>query len=660
MTKNTYDGPGNLASMTVAAGTQNESETDYTYDAANELVNVVQSISPGTTANSTLYGYDPLGNPDSLEDASSHQTIQNFNLLSELTGKTLPDGTLTESRTYDSNGNLHTVNHFNGVSTTYIYDQLNRLLSRATPGETTVSFTYTNTGKRHTMTDASGTTTYTYDNMDRLTSKQTPEGTLSYTYDAAGNLATMTSSNTHGVSVTYQYDTLNRLSAVVDNNLTGQNTTNYLYDTASNVDTVTYPNTVQSTFTYDPMNRVTGLSSQRVSYSYHRDFAGNLTTGTEEPSGRTVGWSYDGIYRLTNETISLAPSGKNGEVSYGLDPVGNRTSVTSTIPDFTPISGAFNQDDELASEGYDQNGNVIASGGKTFSYNSQDQLVSMNGGAIQIIYDGDGNRVAKTVVTNGVPTTTSYLVDDLNPTGYPQVVEELQGGAVTRQYTYGLQRIDENQFINNAWTPSFYGYDGGGNVRELTNAAGTVTDQYEFDAYGNSFTVSGSTPNEMMYRGEQFDSDLGLYYLRARYYNPQSGRFMSRDPLDGKIGDPRSLHKYLYASGDPVNRIDPSGRDDLVEVDLETAEVRFSSHGLAHLTELGYGDPLTQAEVEAYVEEAVRDFIAEAQGAGTTLGRPFDVMFVMQQLGNVPWAARVFIVSSALIQVSTYFPQGIP
>ena len=62
------------------------------------------------------------------------------------------------------------------------------------------------------------------------------------------------------------------------------------------------------------------------------------------------------------------------------------------------------------------------------------------------------------------------------------------------------------------------------------------------------------------YRGEQFDSDLGLYYLRARYYNPNTGRFLSRDPKGGNGYDPKTLHKYLYASGDPVNRIDPSGR----------------------------------------------------------------------------------------------------
>ena len=156
--------------------------------------------------------------------------------------------------------------------------------------------------------------------------------------------------------------------------------------------------------------------------------------------------------------------------------------------------------------------------------------------------------------------TTQYLVDDLNPTGLPQVVEEVVNGAVTRQYTYGLQRISENQIIANLWTPSFYEYDGGGSVRQLTNSTGQVTDKYEYDAFGHSFTLSGTTPNNYLYQGEQFDSDLGLYYLRARYYNPQTGRFLSRDPEDGDYTDPKTLHKYLYANGDPVNRIDPSGR----------------------------------------------------------------------------------------------------
>jgi RHS repeat-associated protein len=220
-------------------------------------------------------------------------------------------------------------------------------------------------------------------------------------------------------------------------------------------------------------------------------------------------------------------------------------------------SFGYNTDDEMPSETYDANGNALTMSGKSFAYDSENHLTSMNGGQVQLIYDGDGNRVAK--IVGGV--TTQYLVDDLNPTGLPQVVEELVNGAVTRQYTYGLQRISENQIIANLWTPSFYEYDGGGSVRQLTNSTGQVTDKYEYDAFGHSFTLSGTTPNNYLYRGEQYDTDLWLYYLRARYYNPQTGRFLSRDPEDGVPSDPKTLHKYLYAGGDPVNRVDPSGRD---------------------------------------------------------------------------------------------------
>ncbi|HXX18087.1 MAG TPA: hypothetical protein VEJ46_01670, partial [Candidatus Acidoferrum sp.] len=160
------------------------------------------------------------------------------------------------------------------------------------------------------------------------------------------------------------------------------------------------------------------------------------------------------------------------------------------------------------------NGNVTFSGGKSFTYDSQNQMIAMmgSGTAVSMVYDAFGNRVAKSV--GGV--VTRYLVEDeVNPTGYPQVFDELTNGVVSRTYTYGLQRISEEQQISSVWTPSFYGYDGGGSVRNLTDVNGVVTDQYEYDAFGNSFTVSGTTPNSYLYRGEQFDSDLGLYYLRA-------------------------------------------------------------------------------------------------------------------------------------------------
>lgn len=428
-------------------------------------------------------------------------------------------------------------------------------------GEPTVSFTYTATGKRASMTDASGTTTYTYDTLDRLTTKATPEGTLNYTYDAAGNLASMTSGDGN-VSVSYTWDTLNRLSTVTDNKLTGtgSNTTTYTYDSASNVVTVAYPNGVQSTLNYDQLNRLTSLVTPTTGYLYQLGATGNRTNVTEN-TGRSINWSYDGIYRLTNENISNDPSKANGSVSYGLDPVGNRLSANSSLSGINSGSLSFNPDDQILIESYDADGNTTATGGKSFVYDSEDRLKSMNGGAVTIVYDGDGNRVAKTAYG----ATTHYLVDDLNPTGYAQVVEET--GATQRTYTYGLQRISEYQVINNAWTPSFYGYDGMGSVRTLTNSAGATTDSYEYDAFGNEINSTGTTPNNYLYRGQQYDPDLGLYYLRARYYNPLTGRFMSRDPnnpepfdANGMPVDLRSLHKYLYANGNPVDLLDPTGR----------------------------------------------------------------------------------------------------
>jgi len=194
---------------------------------------------------------------------------------------------------------------------------------------------------------------------------------------------------------------------------------------------------------------------------------------------------------------------------------------------------------------------------------------------ITMKYDAFGNRVSKAVTTAGVTTTTQYLVDDLNPTGYAQVLDELTGpigsAAVSRTYTYGLQRISQVQITGNVL--SYYQYDGGGSVRQLTNSVGQVTDSYEYDAFGNSFTKQGTTPNNYLYRGEQFDSDLGLYYLRARYYNPATGRFLGRDPEDHSPTKPNELHKYLYANGDPVNATDPTGRgDSIVAYALELGE----------------------------------------------------------------------------------------
>ena len=552
-TTNSYDGPGNLISVTDQAG----NTVNNTYDAVNQLKTVGQVNHPNPSNNTNYFDYDNLGNQIGQTDENLNKTQQSFDVFNEPISKVLPDGSLSESRNYDLAGNLISLTHFSGKTTKYYYDSLNRLTQKVpdpSTNEPTVSFTYTPTGKYKTSTALDGTVYYTYDALDRLITKDTPEGTLNYTFDAAGNVTSIISTHPKGPSVSYTYDNLNRLSTVVDNRLQGGNTTNYTYDPASNLTIATYPNGLQSSYTYDTLNRLTALSSSVSSYTYQLGPTGNRT-GATEGTGRTLNWSFDGIYRLTNETIGNDPANENGSVRYGLDPVGNRQSASSSLSGVNSGSFTYTVDDETSTDTYDANGNTTTSGGKTFTYDSENHMTSMtaNGTVVTMVYDAFGNRVAKTV--NGV--TTQYLVeDDVNPTGLPQVVEETVNGAVTRSYTYGLERISEAQPIQGAWTPSFYEYDGAGSVRQLTNAANSVTDTYEYDAFGNAVNKTGATPNNYLYRGEQYDPDLGLYYLRARYYNPATGRFLSVDPLADE-----GQRRYEYAAANPVDGMDPNGSE---------------------------------------------------------------------------------------------------
>lgn len=178
---------------------------------------------------------------------------------------------------------------------------------------------------------------------------------------------------------------------------------------------------------------------------------------------------------------------------------------------------------------------------------------------------------------------TKVLVDDRNTTGYAHVMDEVVIGSVTRTYTYGRQLISENQFINGTWTPSFYGYDGHGNTRFLANSAGTITDTYTFDAFGAPIASTGTTPNPYLYSGERFDSSLNLYHLRARYYNMLTGRFETmehRSCCKTRACSLRWSNSYAYADDDPVNRLDPTGRDVIAEYAVDLRPLVIAATGV--------------------------------------------------------------------------------
>jgi RHS repeat-associated protein len=279
-----------------------------------------------------------------------------------------------------------------------------------------------------------------------------------------------------------------------------------------------------------------------------------------ELNGRNVAYGPDNDYRLNSETITADPAGNNGAENYTYDGVGNRKTLTSTIPSLPgSMSYSYDANDRVSIDTYDSDGNTTLSGGVTNTYDFENRMLAHGG--VSIVYDGDGNRVSETV--GG--TTTKYLVDDLNPTGLPQVLDEIVSTLVTRTYAYGLQRISENQLVGSTWTPSFYDYDGHGNVRFLTNSFGAITDSYDFDAFGMPVRTSGTTSNSFLYSGERYDSGVGLYDLRARYYNQATGRFWARDPIEGKKCCGLTWNPYIYVKDDPVNAVDPTGREALVQ-----------------------------------------------------------------------------------------------
>jgi RHS repeat-associated protein len=280
----------------------------------------------------------------------------------------------------------------------------------------------------------------------------------------------------------------------------------------------------------------------------------------------------------------------SGSIQYAHDTVGNRLSRTHSgsgselqlkVPAQSGLS--YDANDRLAADdantyGYDFNGNTTGSGAGgavVDQYDFENRLISRNNGQIQIVYDGDGTRVKK-VVGN---ITIWFVVDDRNPSGYMQVLEEwesVDGAApvLKRVYTHGHDLISQRQpALPPAQGVHFYGYDGHGSVRFFVSQDGsTMTDNYSYDGYGILIASTGTTPNNYRDAGEYLDFDLGLYHHRARDRNQNTGRFWTRDTFEGFQTDPLSLHVYLYAHLDPVNRLDPSGHMDFIQM-LATTKI---------------------------------------------------------------------------------------
>ncbi len=363
-------------------------------------------------------------------------------------------------------------------------------------------------------------------------------------------------------------------------------------DAVGNLQTLHLPNAVTNTWAYNALNRLTNLtvtaaSGTLASFAYKLAPAGNRTNLSEtvNAASRTFSWQYDPLYRLTNETITgTAPT---GGISYRYDTVGNRTNRTSTVSGLTNQTFSYTSNDRLTSDSYDANGSTTNSAGNTYRYDVQGRLTNavVGGTSITYVYDGDGNRVRKIVGT----TTNSYLVCRQNLTGYAQVLEESVNGTLSKVYAYGLDLISQRDVGGSTY---YFGQDGLGSTRLLTTTNATVANAFTYDAFGTLIASNAASQTDYLFTGEQRDPNLGFYYLRARYLNPGTGRFWTRDTYAGSIFDPPSLHRYTYVHNDPVNGTDPSGefftvRASLIAISIAIVVASVSYVGYQLLTSRG-------------------------------------------------------------------------
>lgn len=234
---------------------------------------------------------------------------------------------------------------------------------------------------------------------------------------------------------------------------------------------------------------------------------------------------------------------------------------------------------------------VVTTGGTsstTYAYGDGfNQLTKVTEGTnvYSYTYGGDGLRLTKTV--NSVKTI--HVWD-----GQQMVAELNSSGTVTNKYIRGINQI---YVQDSAGTKKFYLFNGHADVVHLTNTSGTVIKNYDYDAFGVEKSPDSSDVNPFRYCGEYYDKETGTIYLRARYYNPGTGRFITEDSYSGKANDPLSLNLYIYCDNSPIIRVDPSGFDSYIFYDPSDDKLVDVSEAQERSLNLKYDTPVHRIAV---------------------------------------------------------------
>ena len=558
-TRLAYDANGNLLSQTNPMG----HTSSFAYDELNRLLNATDAL-----GNQGFRSYDSLGRLTQAKDAQGRITQYAYDALGRLTEVTdAASGTVVYD--YDALGNRISVIDPNGHTTEYSYDALNRLTAKTDPLGQAYNYSYDPAGNRISLTDAKGQALlYSYDVKNRLTAIDYPDLTqVTFAYDAAGNRIQMI--DKLGTS-TYVFDALNRLAEYTD--AFGKTVANE-YDQAGNRTALIYPDGKRVTYAYDSLNRmasVTDWLNGVTDYSY--DAASKLAE-VLNPNGTKAVYDYDAAERLVHLVNAKADNNVLSSYNLTLDAVGNRSGIDRIeplAPVFTNKTQAltFDNDNRLltldaSAVTHDPNGNLTAEPGKSFQYDFEDRLVAATGDqTAQFSYDGIGNRLAAT--RNG--QTTRYTLDVSG--AFSNVLVERDGtGNPAAYYVHGLGLISR---ITPSGDARYYHYDTIGSTVALTDAAGTVTDSYAYDPFGQILNGQGTVNNPFRYVGQfgVMQEGDGLQFMRARYYEAGVGRFLNKDPI---ISDPLSgqnQNRYSYVANEPVASIDPNGLSGMLTINV--------------------------------------------------------------------------------------------
>ena len=491
------------------------------------------------------FTYDAAGNLATKTNPRAKTTTYAYDNLSRLTSETDPLG-YVRSYAYDAASRLTSRTDPKSQVIAYGYNNRDELTLIDYPTGTDTTFAYNDSGARTSMVDATGTTSYAYDNLYRLTSVTFPGSrVVSYGYDDASRRTSVAYPGGVG-SVVYGYDNVDRLASVTDWN---GNAISYAYDDSGRMTSKTLPSgtAIVSTYSYDNADRLTNIahvksgSTTIASVAYTLDAVGDRTQRVDQQGTHT--YAYDNAYRLTSVTYP-GPS----TTSYSFDAFGNRLTKT----DGTGTTNyAYDNNDRITSVTppsasavnytWDNNGNLTARGSDNFAWDVEDRMTSatVGGATTSFVYRGDGLR--NSLTSGGTTTTFTW---DINA-GLPVVLDD------GNQYVYAGSL--ESMKTGGAWY--YYLADGLGSTMAVVDGTGTVQASYTYDVYGKA-TKTGTLANSFDFAGQQTDA-TGLQYLRARYMDPETGTFLSREPLarfPGWTGNPLG-----YAGGSPVGLVDPTG-----------------------------------------------------------------------------------------------------